>query len=259
VDRDAPAVREQIGLAGQFVAVDDTLTGRENLELFGRLGHLPRRTIGSRAAELLATFGLADAADRPAGTYSGGMRRRLDLAVALVHRPAVVVLDEPTAGLDVASRSDLWNVVEELASDGTTVLLTTQYLEEADRLADRLVVVDEGRVIAEGTPAQLKGNFTTMIDIRLPAPEQAGRAARVLAAAGPPAATLDGARVELAVPDGAGALVGVLLALDRAGVTPVGIEVRPPTLDDVFLSLTGHRADPGGRDLAGPLEPAVAR
>src|SRR4029453_18775430 len=144
------AVRERIGLAGQYAAVDENLTGRENLRLMGRLTHLPKRSTGDRADELLDRFGLNDAANRPAKTYSGGMRRRLDLAAALVHRPTVLFLDEPTTGLAPASRSDLWQVIEELVADGATLLLTTQYLEEADRLAERVTVVDHGRVIAEG-------------------------------------------------------------------------------------------------------------
>src|SRR5918995_4479824 len=152
-------VRESIGLAGQYAAVDDNLTGRENLRLVGRLTHLPSDQVGRRADELLERFGLSDAANRPTRTYSGGMRRRLDLAAALVHRPPVLFLDEPTTGLDPASRSDLWQVIDELVSDGATLLLTTQYLEEADRLADRIAVVDRGLVIAEGTPAQLKANL----------------------------------------------------------------------------------------------------
>ena len=156
VVRDAPLVRTRIGLAGQFAAVDGNLTGRENLRLIGALTHLPRRAIGPRADELLEQFGLSDAGGRPARTYSGGMRRRLDLAAALVHRPPVLFLDEPTTGLDPASRSDLWDTVADLVADGTTVLLTTQYLEEADLLADRIVVIDRGDALAEGTSAELK-------------------------------------------------------------------------------------------------------
>ena len=192
VQRHPQAVRERIGLAGQYAAVDENLTGRENLRLIGRLTHIPRDAIGPRAAELLEGFGLTDAADRPAKTYSGGMRRRLDLAAALVHRPPVLFLDEPTTGLDIASRRDLWQVIEDLVARGTTVLLTTQYLEEADRLADRLAVVDRGLVIAEGTPAELKSQVgTTVVDVQLDGPESAARAARLLADAGHPDPTVE--------------------------------------------------------------------
>src|SRR5436190_16425198 len=159
VRRDAEAVRYRIGLAGQYAAVDPNLTGRENLRLIGRLTQLPRKAIEPRAAEILERFSLADAADRPVRTYSGGMRRRLDVGAALVHRPPVLFLDEPTTGLDPEGRNELWAVIRELVADGTTVLLTTQYLEEADRLAERIVVVDHGRVIADDTPAALKSDL----------------------------------------------------------------------------------------------------
>ncbi|HEX6567595.1 MAG TPA: ATP-binding cassette domain-containing protein [Acidimicrobiales bacterium] len=181
VARDPQAVRESIGLAGQYAAVDENLTGRENLRLVGRLTHLPKRAIGPRADELLDVFGLTDAAGRPAKTYSGGMRRRLDLAAALVHRPPVLFLDEPTTGLDPASRSDLWRVIEDLVAAGTTVLLTTQYLEEADRLADHIAVIDHGRVIAEGAPSHLKARLGgTVIDLTVADPAAAQRAAGLL-------------------------------------------------------------------------------
>ncbi|MGH9213801.1 MAG: ATP-binding cassette domain-containing protein, partial [Acidimicrobiales bacterium] len=189
-------------------------------------------------------FDLVDAADRGVDKYSGGMRRRLDLAASMILAPEVLFLDEPTTGLDPRSRGEVWESVRALVADGTTVLLTTQYLEEADRLADVLAVVDQGKVIAEGTPTQLKGTFTTMIEIRLRGDDQAGLAARLLAEAGHPDPLVDGELVEVPVADGAGALVDVLRTLDHAGLVPAGIEVRPPTLDDVFLSLTGHRADP---------------
>ena len=159
VAADPQAVRERIGLAGQYAAIDENLTGRENLRMVGLLTHLPKATAAQRADELLAQFGLTDAADRPARTYSGGMRRRLDLGAALVHRPPVLFLDEPTTGLDPASRNDLWVVIQELVADGTTVLLTTQYLEEADRLADLIAVIDGGKKIAEGTSAELKATL----------------------------------------------------------------------------------------------------
>jgi ABC-2 type transport system ATP-binding protein len=236
------AVRESIGLAGQYAAVDENLTGRENLRLIGRLAHLPRALLRPRADELLERFGLTDAADRPAKTYSGGMRRRLDLAASLVHRPPVLFLDEPTTGLDPASRSDLWHVIGELVAEGTTVLLTTQYLEEADRLADRIAVIDHGRVIAEGTPAELKSRLGgTVVDLTLPDPAAAARASARLTSALGLDARLDGSDLDVTVPDGPRTVVEVLRTLDAAELAPVGLAVREPSLDDVFLSLTGHR------------------
>src|SRR5437667_3250951 len=180
VRREAELVRYLIGLAGQNAAVDPNLTGRENLRLIGRLTQLPRRTVEVRAAEILERFGLADAADRPVRTYSGGMRRRLDVGAALVHRPPVLFLDEPTTGLDPEGRNELWEVIRELVADGTTVLLTTQYLEEADRLADRIVVVNDGRVIADDTPAALKSKLgSTVTELGLADGGQAVRAAEL--------------------------------------------------------------------------------
>jgi ABC-2 type transport system ATP-binding protein len=244
VTRHPQAVRERIGLAGQYAAVDENLTGRENLRLVGRLTHLPRRYVAPRADELLERFGLTGAANRPAKTYSGGMRRRLDLAAALVHRPQVLFLDEPTTGLDPASRSDLWEVIEELVTDGATVLLTTQYLEEADRLADRIAVIDQGRVIAEGTPAQLKAGLgATVVDVLLADAAAAARATNLLDAQLGVRPSVDGRALELAVEDGPRAVVDVLRVLDAADLEPTGLGVREPSLDDVFLSLTGHRAD----------------
>jgi ABC-2 type transport system ATP-binding protein len=247
VTEDPAAVRRSIGLAGQFAAVDGNLTGRENLILIGRLTHLPRRSFKRRAAELLERFDLEEAADRPARTYSGGMRRRLDLAAALVHKPRVLFLDEPTTGLDPASRTDLWNVVEELVADGTTVLLTTQYLEEADRLANRIVVIDHGRAIAEGTAAELKARLgATVVEFGMS--EGDGPAAEaVLESLGLGSVTRERHLVSITVPDGAQALLGSLRALDEAGVVPVTAGVREPTLDDVFLALTGHAAQSGGQ------------
>jgi ABC-2 type transport system ATP-binding protein len=252
VTRHPQQVRESIGLAGQYAAVDENLTGRENLRLVGRLTHLASDQVGRRADELLERFGLSDAANRPTRTYSGGMRRRLDLAAALVHRPPVLFLDEPTTGLDPASRSDLWQVIDELVSEGATLLLTTQYLEEADRLAERIAVVDHGRVIAEGTPAQLKSGLGgTVIEIELDDPAAAVRAAvllgrfataRAATPAGDGAVRLDGSSLELTVDDGARTVVEVLRALDGAGIAPAGLGVREPSLDDVFLSLTGRPA-----------------
>src|SRR5262252_1250341 len=182
----AEEVRALIGLAGQYAAVDENLTGRENLRLIGQLTHQPRPAIAARAEELLDRFGLNSAAGRPVRTYSGGMRRRLDLAAALVHRPPVLFLDEPTTGLDPSGRNDLWALIEELVEDGTTVLLTTQYLEEADRLADTIVVVDGGRIIAEGTASQLKASLgSTVVEICVADPADAQRAAARLARIAP--------------------------------------------------------------------------
>jgi ABC-2 type transport system ATP-binding protein len=248
VAHDPQAVRESIGLAGQYAAVDENLTGRENLRLIGRLAHVRRAQLRPRADELLERFALTDAADRPAKTYSGGMRRRLDLAAALVHRPLVLFLDEPTTGLDPASRSDLWQVIGELVAEGTTLLLTTQYLEEADRLADRVAVIDHGQVIAEGTPTELKSRLGgTVVDLTLPDPAAAARASARLGSALGLEARLDGSDLEVTVPDGPRTVVEVLRALDAAGLAPVGLAVREPSLDDVFLSLTGHRTEADDR------------
>jgi ABC-2 type transport system ATP-binding protein len=241
----AQRVRAHIGLAGQFAAVDGNLTGRENLRLIGRLTHLPRRLIEDRAAELLAQFDLDDAADRPVRTYSGGMRRRLDLCAALVHRPPVLFLDEPTTGLDLYSRKQLWAVIENLQSEGTTLLLTTQYLEEADRLADDLVVIDHGQVIAQGAPAHLKSRIGgTVIDIGFTDPGEARRAHSVVTkfACRPP--EVNGSEVRFEVTDGARVLVDALRVLDGDGLAPETIAVREPSLDDVFLALTGRRVEP---------------
>jgi daunorubicin resistance ABC transporter ATP-binding subunit len=246
VVRHAGAVRAAIGLAGQYAAVDENLTGRENLRLIGQLTHQPRSSIAARAEELLDRFGLAAAASRPARTYSGGMRRRLDLAAALVHRPPVLFLDEPTTGLDPSGRSDLWTLIGELVADGTTVLLTTQYLEEADRLADHIVVVDRGRIIAEGTAVQLKASLgSTVVEIRVTDPAAAQRAAARLRPV-VPADVLDGRRtVAVRVPDPGPAVQQVIRLLDADAIVPESLAIREPTLDDVFLQLTGHRAGPG--------------
>jgi ABC-2 type transport system ATP-binding protein len=244
VVRDPAAVRARIGLAGQYAAVDDNLTGRENLRMVGRLAHLPRPDIVSRTVELLERFDLSDAADRPVRTYSGGMRRRLDLAAALVHRPPVLFLDEPTTGLDPQSRAGVWELIGELVDEGATVLLTTQYLEEADRLAHRIVVVDDGRVIAEGTAPELKSRFgSTVIEIGFANEAGALRARAVLArlAVGEPEQRDSTLRVPVA--DGPRVLMDALRALDTDGLTPAALAVREPSLDDVFLTLTGHRCE----------------
>ena len=239
VVRQADEVRAHLGLAGQYAAVDENLTGRENLRLVGRLTHLPPATVRARADELLELFGLTDAGNRPVKTYSGGMRRRLDLAAALVHRPPVLFLDEPTSGLDPASRNDLWRVIEELVAAGTTVLLTTQYLEEADRLANRLAVIDHGQVIAEGTSAELKARLGgTVVGVGFSDAAFAVRAAPIVG----DSARVEGATVEVTVDGGPPAVAGILRRLEDAGVDATTLTVREPSLDDVFLTLTGHKA-----------------
>jgi ABC-2 type transport system ATP-binding protein len=242
----ARLVRRLIGLAGQNAAVDEYLSGRENLTMVGRLNRLPHSVVATRTAELLEQFGLVDAANRPLRTYSGGMRRRLDVAAALLARPPVLFLDEPTTGLDPHSRNDLWEMIETLVDEGTTVLLTTQYLEEADRLAKRIAVVDHGRVIAEGTPEQLKTDLgTTVLDIGLSDESAAARAAQVLAATGTKSPTVVGTLVEVPVDDGPRAAMEALRLLDQHALMPTTFRLREPSLDDVFLSITGKPAEDG--------------
>jgi ABC-2 type transport system ATP-binding protein len=241
---EAGRVRSLIGLAGQYAAVDENLTGRENIFMVGRLNHLPRDVCARRATELLERFGLSDAGDRTLKTYSGGMRRRLDLAAALVARPHVLFLDEPTTGLDLRSRNDLWEMIEGLVDGGTTVLLTTQYLEEADRLAQRIAVVDHGRVIAEGTPAQLKADLgATVLDVGLPDAATAASAAQILATVGTKPPSVEGSSIELPVDDGPRAAMEALRMLDAHDMAPTTFVLREPSLDDVFLSLTGKRTE----------------
>ena len=239
----ADRVRANIGLAGQYAAVDERLTGRENLRLVGRLTHQPRARIEARSTELLELFRLDQAADRTVQTYSGGMRRRLDLAASLVHRPPVLFLDEPTTGLDPRSRNDLWDLIRQLVADGTTLLLTTQYLEEADQLAERIAVVDRGKVIAEGTSTELKSRLgATVLEVAFPDAASAHAALGTVAAIAPTAA-VEGTDVRATVDHGPRIAMEVLRALDAAGVEVGGLALREPSLDDVFLSLTGHKAE----------------
>lgn len=258
VVHDAETVRYLIGLAGQFAAVDPNLTGFENLRLVGRLAQMPKASIRPRARELLERFDLAEAADRPVRTYSGGMRRRLDVAAALLQRPPVLFLDEPTTGLDLQSRNALWETIRELVAAGTSVLLTTQYLEEADRLADRLAVVDGGKVIAEGTPAELKSRLgNTVIEIAM-GEEGAARRAQSLLRIREAAPEREGNLLRL-TSDGPQALMDVLRSLDAEGLSPASLAVRDPSLDDVFLALTGRHAEHPAEPSQQPAQIGAAR
>jgi ABC-2 type transport system ATP-binding protein len=264
VVRDAARLRGMIGLTGQVATVDELLTGRENLEMIAGLYHLPRSRARQRAAELLEQFGLADAAGRRSGTYSSGMRRRLDLAASLVASPPAVFLDEPTTGLDPASRLAMWAAVEQLADAGTTVLLTTQYLEEADRLAHHIAVIDDGRLIAQGTPGDLKAELRgALVEFRVTDPAQRDHAIRAIAPLdrATPGAGRDSQLITVPAPDGAAALRTALRLLDDAGIAIDDAALRHPTLDEVFLTLTGHPGARGaGNSRAGAdHSPATAR
>jgi daunorubicin resistance ABC transporter ATP-binding subunit len=240
----ARIVRSLIGFAGQFAAVDETLTGRENLQLVGRLYGLGRTLARRRADEVLQRLSLTQAADRRVGTYSGGMRRRLDLGASLVGRPAVLIMDEPTTGLDPRTRIELWTFIEELVSEGTTLLLTTQYLEEADRLADRIAVIERGRVIAAGTPDDLKGRFGgDVVEVRATTTADVERLVGLLDGLGsaPPVADLRAQRVTLPTGERVHTLQAVARRIEDAGIEVEDLGIRRPSLDDVFLSLT-HQA-----------------
>ena len=244
---DPAEARRRIGLSGQYAAVDEYLTGFENLDMVGRLYHLGRKASRGRARELLERFRLDEAADRPVKTYSGGMRRRLDLAGALVADPSVLFLDEPTTGLDPRSRSDMWEVIKELVAGGTSLLLTTQYMEEAEQLADSIVVIDRGRVIAEGTADQLKLQIGgERLEVVVAEPGRLGEARELLSgvASGDLSTDEHTHRISVPVQNGTQSLVEALRRLDAAGVTVSDVGLRRPTLDDVFLSLTGHAAEP---------------
>jgi ABC-2 type transport system ATP-binding protein len=242
--REPARLRERIGLAGQYASVDESLTGTENLVMVGRLYGMKRREAKGRAADLLARFSLSEAGDRVVKKYSGGMRRRLDLAAALVAKPPVLFLDEPTTGLDPRSRLDLWAMIEALVDDGTTVLLTTQYLDEADRLADDIAVIDNGKVIARGTPSALKQRVGgERLEVVLEDASSAPAAAAALSSMSDEDPAIDGATVTLPVRQRTGTIVEAVRRLGDAGVGVDDIGLRTPTMDDVFLSLTGHVAE----------------
>jgi ABC-2 type transport system ATP-binding protein len=249
-------VRSVIGLTGQYAAVDEYLTGRENLELFGRLFHLSKFDAAKRATELLDRFDLSDAADRGIKGYSGGMRRRLDLAASLIGRPNVLFLDEPTTGLDPRSRQGMWAVIEDLIAEGTTVLLTTQYLEEADQLANHIVVLDHGNVIAKGTSNELKAQVGgDRIEIVVESASDVAKAASLIQEFGSAPATTEEVvkTILLPVAGGSTAIVNIVRKLDENKIAIADIALRRPTLDDVFLSLTGHATE-DNQEIAGPAK-----
>jgi ABC-2 type transport system ATP-binding protein len=242
---DPRAARTQLGLAGQFAAVDDYLTGRENVVMVARLYNLPRREAERRADEVLTAIHLADAADRPVRTYSGGMRRRLDVAASMVGRPKVLFLDEPTTGIDPRSRMDLWTLIQDLVANGTTILLTTQYLDEADQLAARIGVIDDGRLITQGTPEELKDTLGgAFLELAIAETDRT-RGMEILGAIEGEEPVFEAGSQRIVVPAHRGSLtlVDAVRRLDEAGITPEDVTLRKPTLDDVFLSLTGHATE----------------
>ena len=257
VVREAEAVRSMIGLTGQYAAVDDNLTGRENLEMVARLYHLGRQEARARASDLLDTFDLKDAANRRTKTYSGGMRRRLDLAASMVAKPPVLFLDEPTSGLDPRSRIGMWEIISGLVEGGTTVVLTTQYLDEADRLADRIAVLDHGRIIEQGTPRELKEccGGDALLQLRVVDRSQTAIAGEILARFdhGRLRVDADTGELDLPVARGAAILPEVVRLLDSQSVRILDIALRQPTLDDVFLALTGRTT---GAEKEAPAKPA---
>jgi ABC-2 type transport system ATP-binding protein len=245
VTKDPQQVRRSIGLTGQFAAIDDYLTGRENLVLFGKLYHLSSAAATQRADELLDRFDLVEAAGRIAKTYSGGMRRRLDIAASLIVRPPVLFLDEPTTGLDPRSRLGMWEVIEDLVREGTTMLLTTQYLEEADTLASSIAVIDHGKVIARGTSDELKAQVGgARLELIVGSDECIGRATEIMRKVGDGTEpSVHGRDISVPVSAGASVLIDVVREVDAANVTIADLALRRPTLDDVFLRLTGHAAE----------------
>jgi len=251
VVQDADAVRRAIGVTAQNATVDEVLSGRQNLVMIGRLSGLRRREARARANELLAQFELADAGDRMIREYSGGMRRRLDLAASLVTRPRVLFLDEPTTGLDPTSRVRMWGVIRELVGDGATLLLTTQYLDEADELADRILVIDQGRAISEGTAAQLKSQTGgARLEVTLTGPDGAAALALGPYVSGGVHTSHDGLRLRAPVRNEPGLATRIVRALDDAGITVDDVQIHPPSLDDVFFALTGHPAEDDEEALA---------
>ncbi len=262
VVRHAHQLRSQIGLAGQYAAVDEYLTGRENLEMVGRLYHLPKSQARRRANELLETFDLVDAANRVVKTYSGGMRRRLDLAASLIVSPPVLFLDEPTTGLDPRGRLDMWDLISQLVKEGTTVLLTTQYLEEADQLADQIAVIDHGLVIASGTSNELKAHVGgERLEVTVSQSSALDNAIRALApySQGEPLVETAQRRIVIPVTNGAKLLANIVRDLDETNVQLDDLSLRRPTLDDVFLALTGHAAEAPAAEEERPTGRAAER
>lgn len=246
VNTDPQKVREIIGLAGQYAAVDEFLTGRENIIMAGRLYHLSKKVASERAQTILEKLNLTEAADRPVKTYSGGMRRRLDLGASLVGQPKILFLDEPTTGLDPRTRLDLWNIIRDLVADGTTILLTTQYLEEADELADHIAVIDRGKVIAEGTSDQLKSRLGgDVVEFVLATKEDTVKAVAAVKGLAKKTPTIDedGVTVTVPVKDGSRSLLKIVESLNGVKVVPVSLSLHRPSLDDVFLALTGKKTE----------------